>query len=436
MKKIIIILFVFTLIFTMFSCADKTETVNLVNPTNGGSDNNNTVNNNVSDNDSTPDSKTDSNSPEDSVIPDDKNDELSQIEQINYSPSISVSQYHNLATKNDGSLWAWGWNYYGQLGDGTTDRQSIPVKIMDGVMAACAGDNHSLAIKSDGSLWTWGLNNYGQLGDGTTEDKLTPIKIMDDVTAVNAGGGYSLAIKSDGSLWTWGLNYYGRLGDGTTEDKLTPIKIMDDVKEAIAGNKHSLAIKNDGSLWAWGNNNFGSLGDGTIGTNESKSTPVKIMDDVIAISAGGQNNGDHSFAIKSDGSLWAWGNNSYGQLGNGEIKDYNPTPVKIMDGVMAISAGDLHSFAIKNDGSLWGWGNNSGGRLGDGTFTIPDKENNDKTTPIKIMDDVTAISAGPHSLAIKNDGSLWVWGINMYGSLGDGTDEDRETPVKIMDGMN
>ena len=347
--------------------------------------------------------------------------------------TISAGGSHSLAIKSDGSLWAWGLNSHGQLGDGTGGYdgayKSMPVKIMDDVITVSAESYsyYSLAIKSDGSLWAWGSNSQGQLGDGTTTDRHTPIKIMDDVTAVSAGVSHSLAIKNDGSLWAWGLNKYGQLGDGTTTDRYTPVKIMDGVTAVSAGTYHSLAIKSDGSLWAWGYNRYGQLGDDTM-TN--RYTPVKIMDGVTAVSAGGGigTGNDHSLAIKSDGSLWAWGWNWYGALGD-ETIEYSLNPIKIMDGVIAVSAGHYYNLAIKSDGSLWAWGCNWYGALGDGTTT-------DRHTPIKIMDGVIAISAGlDHSLAIKSDGSLWGWGDNSAGQIGDGTTENRLTSVKIMDGV-
>ncbi|MDR1532338.1 MAG: hypothetical protein LBS62_09180 [Clostridiales bacterium] len=283
---------------------------------------------------------------------------------------------HTLVIKSDGSLWAWGNNRAGQLGDGTEENRLTPVKIMDDVTAVSAFDAHNLAVKSDGSLWAWGGNWAGQLGDGTTEDKLTPVKIMEGVAAVSGSGtSHMFVVKQDGSLWAWGNNNCGQLGDGTTEDKLIPVKIMDGVTSASAGNRHILAVKSDGSLWAWGDNWAGQLGDGTT---EDKLTPVKIMEGVAAVSASGN---AHTLAVKSDGSLWAWGNNRAGQLGNG-TKDYNPTPnptpVKIMNGVTSASAGNSHSLAVKSDGSLWAWGDNSFGQL-----TEPKAEQTAETAPAR-----------------------------------------------------
>jgi alpha-tubulin suppressor-like RCC1 family protein len=366
-----------------------------------------------------------------------------------YVIEISAGEAFSLAIKSDGTLWVWGSNNFGQLGDGgTTPLRTTPAKIMTDARAISAGNSHSLAIRRDGSLWAWGNNDSGQLGDGTIttydengiviedNDKLVPIKIMDGVTAISAGYNYSLATRSNGaSLWAWGSNEFGQLGNGTETGSTTPVRVEvdewtnDRITAISAGINHSLAISRlvradgslgPGSLWAWGSNEFGQLGDGT---EINKSAPVRIMSDVIAISAGD----DHSLAIRGDGSLWAWGSNEFGQLGDGSTIS-RTEPVRIMGDVTAISAGEAFSLAIRRDGSLWAWGWNGGEQLGDGTTT-------DRITPVKIMDDVTAISAGySHSLAIRRDGTLWAWGNNMVGQLGDRTRASGAMPVKIMEG--
>ena len=257
--------------------------------------------------------------------------------------NISALTNHTIATKSDNSLWAWGKNSDGQLGDGTTTNKTTPVKIMDNVVSTSAGGRHSLTIKNDGSLWAWGYNSDGQLGDGTTTNKTTPIKIMDGVVSTSAGVLHSLAIKNDGSLWAWGYNSDGQLGDGTTTNKTTPVKIMDNVVSTSAGLYHSLAIKNDGSLWAWGYNNCGQLGDGTT---TKKNTPVKIMDNVVSTSTGPS----HSLAIKNDGSLWAWGYNFNGQLGVGDTKDrIVPTSVWTVYEPKEVDDVTLHNIEIEED---------------------------------------------------------------------------------------
>ena len=241
--------------------------------------------------------------------------------------------FYSMAIKTDGSLWAWGSNYYGQIGDGTTQDTSTPVKIMDSVVSVSAGGSHTMAIRTDGNLWAWGVNNCGQIGDGTGQSKFLPVKIMDSVLSVSAGGDHTMAIRTDGSLWAWGCNDYVQLGDGTSKNKLTPVKIMDSVLSVSAGLHHTMAIKTDGSLWAWGSNGLGQLGDGT---GQNKFLPIKIMDSVVSVSTGSR----HTVAIRTDGSLWAWGRNDYVQLGDGTTQ-IKLTPVKIMDSVLSVSTSSL-----------------------------------------------------------------------------------------------
>jgi hypothetical protein len=333
---------------------------------------------------------------------------------------------HTCAIKTNGSLWCWGWNFYYQLGDGGTNYPStnIPVQIMlSGVVDISAGGIHTCAIKQDSSLWCWGDNFAGQLGDGTNVSKSTPVQIISSgVVAVSAGGHHTCAIKRDGSLWCWGANHYGQLGDGTWESKNSPVQIMPGGVIAVScGAQHTCAIKQDGSLWCWGVNGHGQLGDGTW---EMKNTPVQIMSSgAVAVSAGGW----HTCAIKQDGSLWCWGMNWDGELGDGTNMDKN-MPVQIMpSGVSSVSLGWQHTCAIKQDGSLWCWGANFSGQLGDGTWVS-------KNIPTQIMSKgVMMVSAGgSFTCAIKQDSSLWCWGANSSGQLGNRTYVSNNIPAPVI----
>ena len=311
---------------------------------------------------------------------------------------------------------------------------------------------HSLVVKSDGTVWAWGQNIFGELGDGTYINRTTPVQVkgmggtgnLTSVISIKAGHGFSLALKSDGTIWAWGLNDRGQLGDGTTTDRTTPVQVKGSggvgnligIKSIATGSYHSLALKNDGSVWAWGEN-LGTLGDGTY---IERTTPVQVkgsggvgnLTGIIAI-AGGEWD---SLALKSDGTVWAWGANT----GDGtEINRTTPVQVKgvggvgNLTGVVAITVGELHSFALKSDGTVWAWGNNNCGALGDGTYL-------DRTTPVQVkgaggvgyLTGIKNIVAGNnHSLALKNDGTVWAWGENAHYNLGDGTDMDRTTPVQV-----
>ena len=276
-----------------------------------------------------------------------------------YSQVLSLGDYHSGVIAQDGSLYMWGVNDFGQIGDGTTKNRYKPTKILDHVVSVSLGDYYSGAITQDGSLYMWGSNVYGQIGDGTTEDRYKPTKILDHVIAVSLGYCHSGAITQDGSLYMWGSNDSGQIGDGTTEDRYKPTKILDHVIAVSLQTGNSGAITQDGSLYMWGSNVYGEIGDGT---EEDRYKPTKILDHVIAVSLGD----DHSGAITQDGSLYMWGRNYYGEIGDGTEEDrYKPT--KILDHVIAVSLGVGHSGAIIQDGSLYMWGWNSDGQIGDGT---------------------------------------------------------------------
>jgi len=356
-------------------------------------------------------------------IDDDNNDFLDtdEIHAIKVVSAIESSgDSTSFAIFEDGSLWAWGFNGYGQLGDGTfTDRNSS-VKIMDDVVSVSAGSRHTMAIKSDGSLWAWGFNGNGELGDGTYTEKDRPVKIMDDVVSVSAGYSHTMAIKSDGSLWGWGYNKNGQLSDGTEENQPYPIEIMDSVYAVIVGYWDTMVIKTDGSLWGWGSNYLINLGDHLT----RHDIPAKIMNDVISVYI----SMDYVFAIKTDNSLWAWGSGSYGVFGyDSEARWYEP--VMILEDVIKVSTSGSNTWVIKSDNSLWGWGFNGYNELLDDTY-----EN--QLTPIKIMDDVIEVAAGSgYTMILKSDNSLWGWGLNDRGQLGIGeTDIHQNKPVQIFPG--
>ncbi|WP_051250475.1 fibronectin type III domain-containing protein [Paenibacillus harenae] len=335
---------------------------------------------------------------------------------------------HTFALNENGTVWAWGSNERGQLGEGSTSESSTPVQVqgLSSVTAIALGESHSLAIKSDGTVWAWGSNDYGQLGDGSTTERHTPIQVEDlgSVIGIAANYAQSLALKSDGTVWAWGNNASGQLGDGTTIDRYTPVQVqgLDSVIAVSAGNPHSLALKNDGTVWAWGRNDIGQLGNGS---SIDSVTPVQVqgLSSVAAIASGWH----HNLAIKSDGTAWAWGTNFSGELGDGSYyPQYTPVQVQNLSSVIDVAAGYGHSLALKSDGTVWVWGNHDFDPRGYGNGW-----------PVQVQDlsSVVDIAAGSqHSMAVKGDGTVWTWGKNDFGQLGDGTKTARFIPLQVQFG--
>lgn len=401
--------------------------------------------------------------------------------------------------KEDKSLWTWGWNGYGQLGDGTKTQRDAPVRVVSGSKwrAVALGFAHTLAIRDDGTLWAWGAQDDGRLGNNVnaTTQLTLPVQIgsANDWKSVAAGDRCSVAIKNDGSLWGWGQGTFGAAGATGQTTFLTPTRIGADndwVKLSVntykyaeierimairtidlvnvlwgsgrnergqLGNDsttdtytlksmlpapandfvvlsgvyaHTAAIKPDGSLWTWGWNDYGQLGSGNkIGLH----TPTRVAADKSFIDVAA---GNHStLAIGTDGSLWGWGYNSAGQLGNGSIAE---TLVPVQTGNAydwrSVTAGLDHAMAIKQNGTLWAWGGNDNGRLGYPVSGGNVNQLNPRLVGSETDKWAQAVAGYARSAGIKEDGSLWLWGWNGYGQLGDGVTGDRGAPVQIMVG--
>ncbi len=339
--------------------------------------------------------------------------------ELKTAPMLAAGAFHSVAIDAAGSLWSWGYNDAGQLGDGNTGgERSRPHAVGTGYALAAAGSSHTLALTADGGLWSWGGNDSGQLGDGGTSARNLPQQLGAGFAAIAAGEAHSLAVKNDGALWAWGKNSDGQVGDGTNSPHAAPVQIGSGYYAVAAGIQHSLALKTDGTIWAWGSNDYGQLGDGS---GSDRYAPTLIDQGYGAIAAGAY----HSLALKTDGSLWTWGRNNAGQLGNGS-RTHGWSPSLIGSGFVAIAAGAAHSIAIKTDGSLWAWGLNTNGQLGDGKRI-------DSLVPTRIASGISAVAAGDnHALALKPDGTIWAWGMNGAGQLGDGTFANRSTRVSVV----
>lgn len=356
------------------------------------------------------------------------------LQRNNYG--ISTGGSDTILLKADGTLWSWGLNDFGQLGLGDTDTRTIPT-LLGSVTEwdqISLGSTHSLARSSNGTIWAWGSGFSGQLGTGELISYDEPQFVGSDWDWAEVAAGSSdtsFAIRENGTLWAWGRNTGGQLGDNTYVQKLVPTLIgsSSDNWLSVSGTEHTLFIKGDGTLWACGSNVAGQLG---LGDTDSRNipTPVGEESDWMYISAGY----NHSLGLKMDGTLWTWGSNDWGVLGIGIIGGGNMyTPYAISTGWKQVAAGHNYSLGIKTNGTLWAWGRNDTGQLGLGdtdTMAIPTQVGNESDWVY-----VAATSSGrldwDMSVAIKEDGSVWAWGMNDIGQIGNGNTDNQLSPVQV-----
>jgi len=383
----------------------------------------------------------------------------SSSETIN-SNAISAGHEHTNYLKSDGTVWAAGRNDNGQLGDGTTKDRSNPVQVTNadgsefgGVANVFAGYTHTAYLKSDGTVWATGYNNWGQLGNGEINSQQTnPVQAINadgtnlsGVVDISVGVYHTVYLKSDGTVWAVGRNNFGQLGDGTTTDRPNPVQVMNADGTALsgvvgisAGYDHTVYLKSDGTVWAVGRNDFGQLGDGTTQRRSDLVQVINVdgtaLSGVVGISAGVY----HTVYLKSDGTVWATGFNNWGQLGDRKITDRS-IPVQVTNadgsefgGAVGISAGYQHTVYLKSDGTVWAAGGNSAGQLGIGTTTGRNDVVQVKNADGSELSGVVGMSAGgTHSVFLKSDGSVWAVGENDYGQLGDGTTNNRPNLVQV-----
>jgi alpha-tubulin suppressor-like RCC1 family protein len=350
---------------------------------------------------------------------------------VSATGAVSAGDEFSLALKRDGSLWGWGNNREGEIGDGTSTDRSSPVRVgeLTNVKAVAAGSIHTLALLANGTVWASGYNAEGELGDGTNANRFSPAPVngLTGVKAIAAGDSHSLALLADGTVKAWGDNSVGQIGDGTTEGRYEPVAVagLTGVVAIAAGDFHSLALKGDGSVWAWGANSFGELGDGS-GVNQLTPVQVGGLSGIQAIGSGPR--AAHSFALGSDGSAWGWGDNRSGQLGTGTT-GFEPLPVRVtaLADIERLSAGYQHSLAVTSDGRVLAWGDGSMGQLGNGTT-------DGTVLPAEVpgLTGVVDVAAGwGHSLALKSDGQVLAWGDSSKGQVGDGTLASSLVPVSL-----
>ncbi len=337
---------------------------------------------------------------------------------------------------NSGFLKSWGHNIDGRLGNDTISLLSLPVTphIYDIVQVVAGGsgaNGYSLAVKDNGTVWAWGGNAYGNLGDGTLIDKPLPFQVntLSGITDVSICCyqvfSFSMALKNDGTVWTWGDNGSGSIGDSSLIDRYSPVQVpnLTNVKQISAGGTgQAVVLKEDGTVWAWGENTQGQLGNGTTVDNPY---PIQILglDSIISISTGVY----HTLALRADKTVWVWGYNLAGALGDSTFTG-TLVPMKLtsINDVEKVYAGNSNSFALKSDQTVWAWGFNNFGQLGDGTQV-------DRASPVQtLLSNVADVAPGQtHTIVLMLDGTVWSFGNNSTGQLGDGTNVNRVMPAMI-----
>jgi alpha-tubulin suppressor-like RCC1 family protein len=349
------------------------------------------------------------------------------------------TDWYNLID-DETTAWAWGDNGSGRLGDNTTTFRSSPVSVVGGFTNWCqvsASGNHSLGLRTNGTAWGWGFGGSGQLGTNNTTSRLSPVSVVGGFTdwcQVSAAINHSLGLRTNGTAWAWGVNSDGRLGDNTTTTRSSPVSVVGGFTDwcQVSAGGHSLGLRSNGTVWAWGCNFYGNNGtNNTI----NRSSPVSVVGgftDWCRVDAGS----GHSLGLRSNGTIWSWGSNSFGHLGDNTTINKS-SPVSVVGGFTdwcQIASGAVHSMGLRTNGTAWAWGVNSGGQLGDNTTTC-------RSSPVSVVGGFTdwcqVTSGTVHNLGLRTNGTAWAWGNNCNGQLGHNTATtcSRSSPVSVVGGF-
>jgi len=381
---------------------------------------------------------------------------MSLVAQTTNLPPSPIVQFwgggrHTMVLLADGSVWTWGSNVSGKLGNNqatdsytnTTYDSFSPIQVhgpgnagyLNSIIAVSAGEGHNTALRADGTVWTWGNNALGELGNGTTNDAWTPIQVngLTNVVAISGRGYHTMALKSDGTVWAWGYDQYGQLGNGFATNYIPlPVQVVGLTNPAVisAGYTTSLTLMSNGTVEVWGTGRKGELGQGSI--TSSSFTPLTVigLSNVVSVSDDFQ----EPEALKADGTIWMWGWNNLGQLGNGTTLDTN-LPVQVLtltNMIFAGVTGDRDNCAIKADHTVWIWGRNYNGQLGLGTTDVVAHPFPAQMPAFGNATVVAVQTPDWHSLALESDGTLWGWGSNDHGQLGNGTTNDAWSPGLVL----
>jgi hypothetical protein len=367
--------------------------------------------------------------------------------------TTAVGSDHSCTLTNDGNAWCWGRNRFGQLGDNSVSAKSTRASLvtqpsLTGFTSIATSNSHTCARTSDGSAYCWGDNSSGQLGNGTTTDSSGAVQVTTDssgtfltnVSAISVGTNASCALISDGTVWCWGDNGEGQLGDRTSDSSSFAVQVekasktpLSTVTAISVGTDHACAVLSDKSAWCWGDNSDGATGAGTAVAREGAVRVTKaanaVFTNVVSISAGNA----HTCALLGDKTVWCWGLNAYGQLGNGST---TTSLVAVSAGLTNIailgqSTGN-HTCAVSATNILSCWGANTSGQLGDGTIAAKTKAVALKTTYAATVGTITSVSSGGKQTCLRNTmGEVWCWGRNSNGQLGNDNTGNSLVPVKV-----
>jgi alpha-tubulin suppressor-like RCC1 family protein len=355
------------------------------------------------------------------------------------SNGVTWSTSNFLRPGSEPTLYTWGRGGTGALGDGTTTTKSSPVSVVGGFtdwIDVGSGYDHLCGIRANGTAWSWGRNSNGQLGDGTTTSTSSPVSVVGGFTdwiqiSVNRNG--TSGLRANGTIWSWGNNINGQLGNNTTVSASSPVSVVGgftDWVQVSQGESFAGAVRANGTIWMWGNNSSGRLG---TNNTTARSSPVPIVGgftDWVQLSCGYAS----SAALRANGTIWAWGSGSYGRLGSGSTTTRS-SPVSVVGGFtdwVQVSHGGGHTIALRANGTLWSWGRNSNGQLGDNTLQS-------KSSPVSVVGGFTdwaQVSVGGNAgMGIRTNGTAWSWGRNYYGKLGTGNTISTSSPVSVIGGF-
>jgi alpha-tubulin suppressor-like RCC1 family protein len=360
---------------------------------------------------------------------------------------IAVGVDHNLILKSDGTVWGWGDNLAGELGNGSnySSYSQVQAQGLSDIAAISAGYLYSLALKKDGTVWSWGEQDFNSKRPEPSIPQTVPMPLTDSsdpsgvvthAKAISAGTIAFLVLKDDGSVWSWGSNASGQSGSGKTssdapvtiglrvKDDTDPSGYLTNVKAISAGNGHCLALKQDGTVWVWGDGRFGQLGIPKYATgNWELDSAVKIegLEHVVSVYAGHAT----SAAILEDGSLWTWGNASNQAFGEDSINDH-PVKVNVPNKVIQVSLGEEQHYALDQNGVLWTWGKSA-----DPNWIYQIMGTIDNPLRLSSPINVSEVSSTSHTIVRTTNGELLAWGMNIKGELGDGTTAKKFSPVRV-----